>query len=171
MSGPVKAGLIFGLIGIVAIVGVSFIPVIGAIVCGPGTAAILGAVAGYFGVRWGAANSGVGSGVLAGTIAGAGTLIGSVIFFVIAVSMISSMPGFNEAFQEGLRQQQPNSELRPEDLNTMMGIAGPIAGFCFGLLNLLIALALGALGGWLAVRNRTQTDPIAQGGPPSPTSF
>ena len=47
----------------------------------------------------------------------------------------------------------------PAALDTIISIVGPGVGFCFGILNLLIALAFGALGGWLAVRNRPQPLP------------
>jgi len=50
-------------------------------------------------------------------------------------------------------------EIDPAALNTIVGFVGPVAGFCFGILNLLIGLAFGALGGWLALRNRPQPVP------------
>jgi hypothetical protein len=42
----------------------------------------------------------------------------------------------------------------------VVGIAGAVAGLCFGVLNLLLALAFGALGGWLALRNRPPAPPM-----------
>ena len=51
MSGAVKAGLIFGAIGLIVVLAVAFIPAIGPLICGPGVAVIIGAVAGYYGVR------------------------------------------------------------------------------------------------------------------------
>jgi hypothetical protein len=156
MSGAVKSGLIFALVGIAVVVGFSFIPIIGAFVCGPLAAGLVGTAAGYFGVRWSDASAGVGTGVLSGAIAGVGGLIGAVIFWLIAFRLVQSMPGFQEQILRSIEQQQPGAQLNPSDINTLIGVIGPALGFCFGIFNLLLALALGALGGWLAVRNRGQ---------------
>lgn len=165
MSGGVKSGLLFGLIALISVIAVSFIPAVGPLVCGPGAAAIIGGVAGYMGVRWSAANAGIGTGVLAGTLAGVGAFIGSLIFFVVAVGLLINNPDFERQLQESLRQQQ-GAQVDPADVSTLMGAVGPIAGFCFGIFNLLISLALGALGGWIAVRNRSQAAPPTSYEPP-----
>src|SRR5262245_55512863 len=107
MSGAVKSGLIFALVGIAAVAGLSFIPYIGALLCGPLAAALVGPGAGYFGVRWSPPTAGVGTGVLAGTIAGVGALIGSVLFWLVIFAIVRSMPQFEQAIDEALRQQ-PN---------------------------------------------------------------
>ena len=153
MSGAVKSGLIFALVGIAAVVGFSFIPYVGALLCGPLAAALVGAGAGYYGVRWSPPTVGVGTGVLAGAISGVGTLLGSVIFWLIIFAIARSMPQFQQAIEE---QLPPNAQINPSELNAVLNLAGPALGICFGILNLLLALGLGALGGWLAVRNRTQ---------------
>jgi hypothetical protein len=57
-------------------------------------------------------------------------------------------------------QQQPDAKIDPAALGAAIGIAGAIAGLCFGVLNLLLALAFGALGGWLALRNRIPAPPM-----------
>ena len=158
MSGAFKAGLIFGVIGLIVVLGVAFIPVVGPLICGPLVAVIIGAVAGYYGVRWSAGMPGISRGVLAGTLAGVGMLLGALIAYTILVGMMRSNPIFQEQLQEALRRQ-PNAQIDPAALDTLVGIVGPAAGFCFGILNLLIALAFGALGGWLAVRNRPQPLP------------
>jgi hypothetical protein len=160
MSGAVKSGLIFALVGIAAVVGFSFIPLVGAFLCGPLAAALVGTAAGYFGVRWSAANAGVGTGVAAGAIAGVGALIGAVIFWLVAFRLAQSMPGFQEQLREGVQRQQPGVQLDPSDINALLNVVGPALGICFGIFNLLLALALGALGGWLAVRNRSQLAPV-----------
>jgi len=152
LSGAVKSGLLFALIGIAAVVGFSFIPVAGPILCGPVAAALVGIGAGYLGVRWSAPGVGAGTGVLAGAIAGVGTLIGAVIFWIIAFSMIQSMPGFQEQLQDTVQRQQPNAQLDPSQLDALVQIAGPLLGICFGVFNLLLSLGLGGLGGWLAAR-------------------
>jgi hypothetical protein len=166
MSGAVKSGLIFALVGAVGVVGFSFIPFVGALLCGPFAAALAGTAAGYFGVRWSAGVAGVGQGVLAGAISGVGTLIGAVIFWLVIFSFIQSVPGFQEQIQEAVRRQQPGTQVNQAQVEAIIKVVGPLLGVCFGVFNLLIALALGALGGWLATRNRAQT--IATPPMPSP---
>jgi hypothetical protein len=158
MSGALKAGLIFGAIGLIVVLAVAFIPAVGPLICGPLVAVIIGAIAGFYGVRWSAGTPGVSRGVLAGTLAGVGTLLGAVIAYTILVGMVRNTPMFQEQLQEVLRQQ-PDAQIDPAGLDMLIGIAGPAVGFCFGILNLLIALAFGALGGWLALRNRPQPAP------------
>ena len=160
MSGAVKSGLIFAAVGVVGVLALSFVPGVGALCCGPLAAALIGTVAGYYGVRWSEASAGVGQGVLAGAIAGIGALIGAVVFFVIALSIARANPQFNQAIQDALRQQPNARGVTPADVNAMVSAIGPFVGLCFGTIELLIALALGALGGWLATRNRTA--PIQQ---------
>ena len=158
MSGVLKAGLIFGAIGLIVVLAVAFIPAIGPLICGPLVAVIIGVIAGFYGVRWSAGTPGISRGVLAGTLAGVGTLLGAVIAYTILFGMVRSNPIFQEQIQEALRQQ-PDAQIDPAALDTIIGIAGPAVGFCFGILNLLIARAFGALGGWLALRNRPQPAP------------
>lgn len=168
MSGSVKAGLIFGLIGIVATVAVNFIFAF----CSPVVAAIIGGLAGYFGVRWSVPPAGVGKGVLAGTIAGVLMLVASVIFFVVFINIMLGNPQFADAINQVVEQQQQQGgqQLTPDQLSAALSFAGPIAGFCFGLINLLASLALGAAGGAIAARN-TQAPPTYQPpiGPPPMT--
>ena len=121
MSGAVKSGLIFALIGVVAVVGLSFIPYVGALLCGPLAAALVGAGAGYYGVRWSPPTAGVGTGVLAGTLSGVGALIGSVIFWLIIFAIARSMPQFEQALEA---QLPPNAEISPSDLNAVLNLAG-----------------------------------------------
>ncbi len=154
MSGGLKSGLIFAVISIVVVVGFSFIPAVGVFCCGPIGTMVLAAVAGYLGVRWSGPTAGIGSGLQAGSIAGVGALIGSVIFWIVAFMIVQSDPAL---FAEVLRQveaQQPSSGLTSDDIRNLVAIVGPLIGFCAGLIHLLFAVALGALGGWLAVRQR-----------------
>lgn len=153
MSGGVKAGLLFGLVGVLAVVGISLLLPI----CSPLVAALVGGLAGYFGVRWSVGNAGVGTGVLAGSIAGIAMLLGSLVFFVVAFNLVRNDPQFAQTLDQILQQQQGGAELSPQELDAMLNLAAPLAGFCFGLLNLLFALALGAAGGAIAARNRPTT--------------
>ncbi len=158
MPGLVKSGLIFGLIGVVAVIIFSFTPLIGPFLCGPVAAVLAGAGAGYFGARWSPARSGGIAGALAGVIAGVGSLIGAVISWIILLAIAQAMPEYQEQLQEILRQQ-PNNQLTPEDMNTLIMLVGPVMGLCFGVLNLLASLASGALAGWLTARGRPQPQP------------
>ena len=158
MSGALKAGLIFGAVGLIVVLAVAFIPAVGPLICGPLVAVIVGTIAGFYGVRWSAGTPGISRGVLAGTLAGVGMLLGAVIAYTILVGMVRNNPAFQQQLQDALRRQ-PNAQIDPAALDTLVGFVGPVAGFCFGILNLLIGLAFGALGGWLALRNRPQPVP------------
>ncbi|HEU5013215.1 MAG TPA: hypothetical protein VFT66_11825 [Roseiflexaceae bacterium] len=150
MSGAVKSGLIFGVVGILATSIMNFLFGL----CSPVVAAIIGGVAGYFGVRWSVPPEGIGKGVLAGTIAGALMLISSLAFVLIFFNIIRNDPQFSELINQAIAQQQGGTELSPDQVTTALNIAAPIAGFCLGLINLLASLAFGAVGGAIAGRNR-----------------
>ena len=166
MSGAVKSGLIFALVGLVGGVAFSLLPIGGPLWSIP-IALIVGGVAGYYGVRWSAESAGVGTGVLAGAIAGIGVLIAAVIGWMIAFSRAMSLPGFEQRMQEQLQQQQ-GAQHTPDQLNAFIGISGPLFGVCCGVVELVFALGVGALGGWLATRNRPRpgATPSAPLGPP-----
>jgi hypothetical protein len=166
MSGAVRSGLIFAVVGIIAVVAFSFIPLAGPFLCGPLAAALVGTAAGYYGVRWSGERAGAGQGLLAGAIAGVGTLIGAVLFFIILIGIARNTPGFEQQLRSALDQQ--NARVNPSDVNTIMNAIGPIAGLCFGVINLLLSLALGALGGWLAARNRARPAQPTPLEPPMP---
>jgi hypothetical protein len=165
MSGAVRSGLIFALVGVVVEIAVSSIPGAGPLLCGPSAAAIVGAVAGYFAIRWSTGAAGVGQGVLAGTIAGVGVLIGAVIFFTIRILTLRSDPEAVPFLQRYLQQQQ-GTQLTPEQLSSLLVVIGPVLGFCIGLIELLFALAFGALGGWVGVRGRARSTASPPMGPP-----
>jgi hypothetical protein len=165
MSGAVKSGLIFALVGILGVIVSTIVPallhpILGICVCGPLAIVLNGAAAGYVGIRWSAGTAGVSQGVLAGAIAGIGALIGTVVLFVALLLFIRSIAQSDpELYEQVLREamrQQPDANVDPALLNQMMNWMLPGVGFCLGLLNLSISLGLGALGGWLAVRNRPQ---------------
>ncbi|HJZ45648.1 MAG TPA: hypothetical protein VKE41_00730 [Roseiflexaceae bacterium] len=158
MSGTLRSGLIFAAVGLIAVLATAFLPPPGPVVCGPLLAVLVGALAGFYGVRWSMENMRVSRGVLAGTLAGLGLLIGAVIAYVVLFNRLSADPSFQEQLGAFLRQQ-PNAQIDPQAVGAAVGIAGVIAGLCFGVLNLVLALAFGALGGWLALRNRPQPTP------------
>jgi hypothetical protein len=159
MSGAMRSGLIFGAVGLIAVLATAFIPRPGPVVCGPLLAVPIGGLAGFYGLRWSVGHARVGRGVLAGSLAGLGMLIGAVIGYIVLFNSLSSEPSFQQQLGAFL-QQQPDANIDPGALGAAVGIAGAIAGLCFGVLNLLLALAFGALGGWLALRNRPPAPPM-----------
>jgi hypothetical protein len=160
MSGAMRSGLIFAAVGLIAVLATAFVPPPGPVLCGPLLAVIVGGIAGFYGVRWSVENPRVSRGVLAGALAGLGLLIGTVIGYIVLFNSLSSNPAFQDQLGAFLRQQ-PDARIDPGALDAMVGIAGGIAGLCFGVLNLLLSLAFGALGGWLALRNRPPSAPPA----------
>lgn len=161
MSGSVRSGLIFGLASIIVVGGLSAIPTLGQICCGPLSAILLGGVAGYLGVRWSGPTAGVGQGAIAGGITGVGVLIGTVIGFVLYFALVRALPETRQMLEEALRQQGSGGSLAPEDLDMLLNLGAPIAGFCFGLIWVVFTLGAGTLGGWLGVRQRGSPPPLA----------
>ncbi|HEU4322303.1 MAG TPA: hypothetical protein VFS21_04055 [Roseiflexaceae bacterium] len=161
MSGGVKAGLLFGLIALIAVPVISWVPYVGALLCGPVVAIGLGTGAGYLGLRWSDRSAGIGTGVLAGGIVGMGALAGSVIFFLVVVNLMMSMPEMQDVFADAIRNQQPNTQLTEEQLQGLVPLGGLIAGLCIGIFQLLFALGGGAVGGWLFTRNRAPLEPVS----------
>jgi len=160
MSGAMRSGLIFAAVGLIAVLATAFFPRPGPVVCGPLLAVLVGGLAGFYGVRWSGEQARVGRGLLAGSLAGLGMLIGAVIGYVVLFNSISSDPLFQEQLGAFL-QRQPDAQIDPGALGAAVGLAGVVAGLCFGVLNLVLALAFGALGGWLALRNRLPVPPSA----------
>jgi hypothetical protein len=159
MSGAMRAGLVFGAVGLIAVLATAFIPRPGPVVCGPLLAVPVGGLAGFYGLRWSVEHARVGRGVLAGALAGLGMLVGAVIGYIVLFNSMSSEPSFQQQLGAFL-QQQPDAKIDPAALGAAVAVAGAIAGLCFGVLNLLLALAFGALGGWLALRNRPPAPPM-----------
>ena len=157
MSGMIKAGLLFGLIGLLVTIAFSFVPYLGVLCCGPIAALLLGAGAGYLGAKWETSEPKIARGLLGGGMAGFGCMLGSIIFFVAVIALIGSMPESEQVVRDMLEQQAPGSNLSTEQLHTMMSLTGPIAGACVGTFGLLFGLAGGALGSWLLIRQRRQS--------------
>lgn len=149
MSATVRSGLIFGLVGLVTVIIVGFVPLIGVLLCGPGTALIVGGLAGYFALRWSATPGGNGQGALAGAIAGVGVLIGAVAFVLVSFSLIRSDPAFQELLNQAIEQQmqqQPGTNVSAEDMQTLVSTFIPVFGFCLGIINLVVAIVGGLIG-------------------------
>ena len=177
MSATLKSGLLFGLIGLVivplAVLASFFIPFIGPFLClgSPLLALLIGGVGGFFAVRWSDGQAGVGQGVLSGTIAGVGMLVGVVLLWVIGYGLIQSNPDFQLVLQEAMDQamaqqnQQPGSELTPDQMVTMFNTVVPLLGICLGVIYLVASLIGGAFGALIGHRGTASVPPV----PPMPT--
>lgn len=165
MSGMLKAGLIFSLVAIPVTIVFSLVPYAGVLCCGPILALSLGAGAGYLGSKWENSAAKIARGLLGGGMVGFGSMLGSIIFFVGVLTLLGSTPEFDQILREAMQQQAPGSELTPEQIRTMMTVAGPVAGACVGAFGLLFGLAGGALGAWLFARQHNQTPGTGTPGP------
>jgi hypothetical protein len=167
MSGPMRSGLIFGLTALVLVLAVSWIPAIGVLLVAPLVVLGLATAAGYLAVRWGAPAARIGGATMAGALTGVGALVGSMLFFIIAISLVRWItPNFEQEIIEEFRAEQPDITITPEQVGAILTVAMPLAGFCVGLVELLLALGFGALGGWLALRNQAPAPPPPPMAPP-----
>lgn len=171
MSGSLKSGLLFGLIGLiiallpipfllwtpsvpywVVVIVLQIIPIM--LMFGP-LALILGALAGFFGARWNSPST-MQRGILASAFAGAAVFVGVLSFFGTIVAFLQTTPDIREAYvqliSDAFAQQGGNAEGFAESLPALLlGV-----GVCTGIFNLVIAIAAGSLFGWLGSRPRKQ---------------
>ena len=131
MKHHVKIGLLVGAIGVVLNACVSF--AVG--ICGPLTATVLGAVAGYFGVQKAALTSkkeGGKMGAVAGTIAGGLAMVGQMLGGMGALVAI-----------QGMHVQPIFGTVPPPSAEASQQLwyygAGFGTGLCFGVIGLLLA--------------------------------
>lgn len=174
MSGAIKAGLLFGLIGLAIslvpppiIVWATALPLWLARICvqiipalmifGP-LALVLGSCAGYFGTRWSRPPT-FQRGLLAGGVAGGGVMLGILVFFATILLLLASTPDIRDALvrmtSEGFAAQGGNEQVVTSGFTALL----VAAGLCTGVVNLVVALGAGALAGWFASR-------IGSGGAP-----
>lgn len=165
MSRSLRAGLLFGLTAALAFVGSLLLPI--------GWVNLLIAFASVLALGWGAGytaaktsgagrGQGVGRGLLAGAIAGLIVLIGTLIALIVLGNVLRNQPGFQAALRQQFEMmQQQNPEMGDIDLNALTSLAFVIAGFGCGLINFLLTLLGGALGG-LMWRG---TPPVASAAP------
>ncbi len=151
MSPVVRAGVLFGLAALLATIGAILILVVfpfNLLLAGIAAAA-LGWGAGYTAAKASGAGpgQGTGRGAAAGAIAGTIVLIGTVIAFVALTPFISSIPGFNEAFEQGLQQNPEAANLPEGSAATFLGLGLGVLGFCGGFINFLLMLIAGLIGG------------------------
>ena len=153
MSPVMRAGLVFGLATVGAILGSSLLNLVVPLASCLGFLSVvaLGLGAGFTAAKNSnaAREQRVGRGASAGAIAGVITLIGSVIVLLI----ISQLPAFQAQVQQGITQalqnnpNAANSGLDPAQLARFAsGAGGVIGGFCSGLFYLVIMVITGLLG-------------------------
>jgi hypothetical protein len=152
MSNTVRAGVIFGIAAVVAFIGGLFFPLPPLnYVLAFGSMIALGWGAGYTAAKTAPVGSerGVGRGATAGLIAGGVMLIASVIIF----ALLANLSPIREAISAAVQQQgvvDPNTG-NPTSVDPTAATlsTGAGAGFCLGLINLLLLAAGGAVGGFL----------------------
>lgn len=149
MSGTVRAGLIFGLAGVFAFLGGLMLPIPCVnFVIAFGSLIALGWGAGNTAAKTtgAAAGQGVGRGLTAGAIAGTIVLIGSVLVFLL----VQYIPGVRDQVNLAMQQAaQQNPEAGNVDAGAMLGLGLGIAGFMCGIINFILMLIGGAIGGMM----------------------
>lgn len=151
-----RVGLMMALLALITVALASLIPVIGALLVAPLTAAVVGAGAGW----WASKVLGygtVGRGAGAGAIAGIGALIGSVIGLLVLGSIVGRSPEFQRAVQQGVQnaqQQNPGATVPNLNAGTLAAAGGAVGGFCFGLFDLFLSVIGGMIAGAVYGRNR-----------------
>jgi hypothetical protein len=120
--------------------------------CGPLWAVVAGVAAGYLAGLFGKpaeAGSAAGKGAAAAGIAGVGALIGQIVASFLNNAIMQQNP---EAAAE-LYKLIGIQNFTPEMLGTATGIIGTlIGGGCWGIVDLVLIAAFGALGGYLWFR-------------------
>ncbi|HEX6290408.1 MAG TPA: hypothetical protein VFZ66_14555 [Herpetosiphonaceae bacterium] len=163
MSGTVRAGLVFGLAAVLAFLGGFLIPIPCVnMILGFGSVIALGWGAGYTGAKTTGAGpgQGTGRGLTAGAIAGTVVLIGSVLVFLL----VQYIPGFQDAISQGLQQAaQQNPEVGDVDVGSFLGLGLGIAGFMCGIINFILMLIGGAIGGMMWKGTPTTADYVPAG--------
>lgn len=152
MSGTVRAGVIFGLAAVGAVIGASLLQLLVPIPCiGLLSVIALGLAAGYTAAKTTHAtrDQRISRGLTAGALAGLIVLVGG----GLGIFLVSLLPAYQAQIQAGVSQAFQNnpdlsgSGINPNDFATLLsGGAGIIGGICGGLFNFLIMLICGLLG-------------------------
>jgi len=130
-----------------------------ALIFGP-LALLLGALAGFVAGRRAlrelasapatSGASAVRCGLVAGVVAGAGVLAGVLLFFGVLLASLANTPNLREQMAQLFAQQFRTQGGDAALVTRLFDTAFLLAGLCAGTLNLALALAMGALGGWVA---------------------
>ncbi len=161
MSSTVKAGLVFGIAAVAASVGAVLLPF------GPVNyfVALISLVALGWGAGYTAAKSappgtgrGIGRGATAGALAGIVVLIVS----VIAFALIANIEPFRSALRDAMEQ---TPQINEPGVNPVVAanLTGAGAGFCLGLINLVL-LTIGGIAGGLTWRGVPSVGNTGDGG-------
>lgn len=150
MLGILRAGLVFGVAAIVALLGGLLLTATSGGLSLVGMLLImllLGVAAGYTAATTTRAFSGkaVGRGVAAGAIAGSVAMIGSVILGIVLASVAQ------QRLSVWLQRIDPIIAI-PFDPSSFVRGGGVVTGFCLGLVNLFLMVFGGGLGGMLRRR-------------------
>jgi hypothetical protein len=93
-------------------------------------------------------------GLAAGALAGAGVLAGVLLFFGVLLASLASTPDLREQMTQLFAQRFEGSGGDAGLATRLFDTVFLLAGLCSGTLNLALALAAGALGGWIATLGR-----------------
>lgn len=146
-----RSRLRFAVIGLIMTIAASSIPYIGILVCAPLTVACVGFGAGYVGARTEPTRSPLEGSVIASAVAGGGALFGSMLFMLLLLGLLYADPTVFHSIILAY-YASTNEQLSVEQLQSVVAMYGPMSGLCYGVLNLVIAIAFGLLGGWGAAR-------------------
>jgi hypothetical protein len=168
MSGTVRAGLVFGIAGVFAFLGGLILPIPCLnIVLAFGSLIALGWGAGKTAAKTTGAGpgQGTGRGLTAGAIAGTIVLIGSVLVFLL----VQYIPGFQAMISQALQQAaQQNPEVGDVDLGSALGLGLGLAGFMCGIINFILMLIGGAIGGLMWKGTPSTANYVPAGGSYTP---
>lgn len=159
MTGTLRAGIVFGIAALVAFVAglVIPLPVINVLVA-YGALLVLGGGAGYTAAKTAAPGTGRGSGrgAIAGAIAGVVVLILS----TVALALVENVAAVRLALRDALAQ---TPQMNEPGLNPLVAanLAGAGSGLFLGLINLIVLVIGGIIGGalWRGAPDVTDTQP------------
>jgi hypothetical protein len=168
MSGTVRAGIIFGIAGVFAFLGGMIVPIPCLnIVVALGSLIALGWGAGQTAAKTTAAGpgQGTGRGLTAGAIAGTIVLIGSVLVFLL----VQYIPAFQAAISQAMQQAaEQNPDAGNIDIGTILGASLGIVGFMCGIVNFILMLISGAIGGMMWKGTPSTANYVPAGGSYTP---
>jgi hypothetical protein len=93
-------------------------------------------------------------GLAAGGVAGGGVLLGVALFFGVLLASLASTPDLREQMAQLIARQFQSTGGDSGLALRLFDGAFLLAGLCSGVVNLALALAVGAFAGWLATLGR-----------------
>jgi len=150
MSPTVRAGLLFGIAATLAFLAGLFLPIPCVnIILAFGSVVALGWGAGYSANKWmnSSADRKIGRGTAAGAIGGVVTLILTAVLFLVLSGVILSIPSVRDQIGQALQQNPDAAQLNPEDIQAAAGVGFGVVGVGCGIVNFLLMLLGGLIGG------------------------